>query len=176
MFTRPGVLRSSTSFATWLTHLSPIFCLISTLKPIVDRSASPANGHPRYINMTVIKGRSFFHTLFSMSFESSLTFARIDKTNGTSIFRLVGPLTIRNLFEIQAALRSSPLPRVTVVDLTQVPYMDSAGMGVIVNSYVHAINHGAEFFVAGVCERVNSLFELTRVDKLIPVCDPADEV
>jgi anti-sigma B factor antagonist len=109
-----------------------------------------------------------------MSFESPLTFARTDKTNGTSIFRLVGPLTIRNLFEIQAALRAEPLPRVLVVDLTQVPYIDSAGMGVIINSYVSAVNRGAEFLAVGVCDRVKTLFEVTRVDKLIPMRDTAD--
>jgi anti-sigma B factor antagonist len=109
-----------------------------------------------------------------MSFESPLTFARIDKTNGTSIFRLVGPLTIRNLFEIQAALRTDPVPPITVVDLSQVPYMDSAGMGVIVNCYVHSIHHGAEFIAVGVCDRVKALFEVTRVDKLIPMRETAD--
>jgi anti-sigma B factor antagonist len=109
-----------------------------------------------------------------MSFESPLTFERIDNTSGTSIFRLVGPLTIRNLFEIQAALRVEPLPKVLVVDFTQVPYMDSAGMGVIVNSYVHARNHGAEFYAVGVCDRVKALFEITRVDKLIPMRDTAE--
>jgi anti-sigma B factor antagonist len=109
-----------------------------------------------------------------MSFESPLTFERIDNANGTSIFRLVGPLTIRNLFEIQAALRTNPLPKMTVVDLGQVPYMDSAGMGVIVNAYVHCRNHGGEFFAVAVCDRVKSLFEVTRVDKLIPMRDTAD--
>jgi anti-anti-sigma factor len=109
-----------------------------------------------------------------MAFESPLTFVRIDKTNGTSIFRLVGPLTIRNLFEIQAALRAEPLPKVIVIDLGEVPYMDSAGMGVVVNSYVSAVNRGAEFFAVGVCDRVKALFEVTRVDKLIPMRDTAD--
>ena len=109
-----------------------------------------------------------------MSLDSPLTFARTDKTNGTSIFRLVGPLTIRNLFEIQTALRAEPCAKVTVIDLTQVPYMDSAGMGVIVNTYVHAVNRGSGFFAVGVCERVKSLFEVTRVDKLIPMRDTAE--
>jgi len=131
---------------------------------------------PRYINMTVIKARLEFFTLLCMPIDSPLTFARTDKANGTSIFRIVGPLTIRNLFEIQAALRAEPLPRATVMDLTAVPYMDSAGMGVIVNSYVHAVNHGAAFYAVGVCDRVKALFEVTRVDKLIPMRENADEL
>ena len=109
-----------------------------------------------------------------MSFESPLTFARTDKTNGTSIFRLVGPLTIRDLFEIQAAFRAEPLAQVTVIDLTQAPYMDSADMGVIINNYVHSRNRGGEFLAVGACDRVKALFELTRVDKLIPMRDTAD--
>ncbi len=105
-----------------------------------------------------------------MSTESPLTFERIDhKKDGTIIFQLAGPLTIGNVFEIQAALRAEPLPRVTVVDLTKVPYMDSAGMGVIINGYVHCRKEGVEFEVEGVNYRVMELFKLTHVDKLIPM-------
>jgi anti-sigma B factor antagonist len=111
-----------------------------------------------------------------MSFDDPLTFKRTDnESNGTSIFRLEGPLTLRNMFDIQAALRADPLPRLTVVDLTGVPYMDSAGMGVIVNSYIHCRNHGADFYAVGVCDRVKALFEVTRVDKLIPMRDSIDD-
>jgi len=49
------------------------------------------------------------------------------RTPDTRIFRLAGPLTLRNMFEFQAALRIEPQPRTTVLDLTEVPYMDSAG-------------------------------------------------
>jgi|HubBroStandDraft_1064217.scaffolds.fasta_scaffold116601_2 anti-sigma B factor antagonist len=125
--------------------------------------------------MAVIKARLNFLTLFTMPLDSPLTFDRIDNSaNGTSVFRLAGPLTIRNLFEIQAALRAEPMPKITVVDLTQVPYMDSAGMGVIVNSYVHCRNRGAEFIAVGVSARVKTLFELTRVDQLIPMRETFD--
>ena len=105
-----------------------------------------------------------------MPIDAPLTFERIDdKPNGTSTFRLTGPLTIRNLFDIQTALREEPLPRLTVVDLSQVPYMDSAGMGVIINSYVHCRKEGVELAVAGVNDRCMELFKLTHVDKLIPI-------
>jgi anti-sigma B factor antagonist len=110
-----------------------------------------------------------------MSFEPPLTFQRIDdEANGTSTFRLDGPLTLRNMFDLQAALRVEPLARVTVVDFTRVPYLDSAGMGVIINCYVHCRSKGTEFVAVGVCDRVKALFELTRVDKLIPMRDCKD--
>ena len=110
-----------------------------------------------------------------MSIDGPLTFERLDnKTNGARVFRVVGPFTIRNLFEIQAALRAEPLPKTTVIDLSQVPYMDSAGMGVIINSYVHCKNRGTEFVAVGVTDRVKALFELTRVDRLIPMRNTFD--
>jgi anti-sigma B factor antagonist len=90
------------------------------------------------------------------------------RTPDTRIFRLAGPLTLRNMFEFQAALRIEPQPRTTVLDLTEVPYMDSAGMGLIVNFYVHCKGKGVNVVVAGVCDRVMELFRLTKVDTVIP--------
>ncbi|HTW81613.1 MAG TPA: STAS domain-containing protein [Terracidiphilus sp.] len=105
-----------------------------------------------------------------MTFDPPLTFERIDdKPNETSTFRLLGPLTVRNIFEFQTALRAEPLPRLTVVDLAQVPFMDSAGIGVIINGYVHCRKAGVELAVEGVNYRVMELFKLTHVDKLIPI-------
>ncbi|MGC2620585.1 MAG: STAS domain-containing protein, partial [Acidobacteriaceae bacterium] len=47
---------------------------------------------------------------------------------GTRILRVNGPLTLSGLFTFQSALRTDP-PAVLILDLTAVPYMDSAGMG-----------------------------------------------
>jgi anti-anti-sigma factor len=91
------------------------------------------------------------------------------KTPGTRVFRLQGPLTLRNMFPFQAALRDAPQPQTTFLDLSQVPYMDSAGMGTIVNYYVHCQKQGARLVVAGVSSRVMELFKLTKVDTVIPM-------
>jgi anti-anti-sigma factor len=91
------------------------------------------------------------------------------RTPGTRIFRLTGPLTLRNLFEFQTALRDEPQPGRTVLDFSGVPYMDSAGMGAIVNYYVHCQKEGAALVVAGVSSRVMELFKLTKVDTVIPM-------
>jgi anti-sigma B factor antagonist len=96
---------------------------------------------------------------------------REGKSPGTRIFRLEGPLTLRNLFAFQAALRVEPQPRTTVIDLSGVPYMDSAGMGALINYYVHCQKEGAVLVVAGVSSRVMELFKLTRVDSVIPLRD-----
>jgi len=110
--------------------------------------------------------------------DSPLQFVQQEgKSAGTRIFRLTGPLTLRNLFEFQAALREEPQPQTTMLDLSGVPYMDSAGMGAIINYYVHCQKEGASLVVAGVNGRVMELFKMTRVDTVIPLreaLDPAE--
>jgi anti-sigma B factor antagonist len=87
---------------------------------------------------------------------------------GTRILTLTGPLTLRNLFELQTELRGGELPKLSILDLSGVPYMDSAGMGLIINHYVHCQNNGSRFVAVGVSPRVHELFRMTKVDSVIP--------
>jgi anti-sigma B factor antagonist len=91
------------------------------------------------------------------------------KAPGTRIYRLLGPLTLRNLFEFQAELRAGQPPLVAIFDLSGVPYMDSAGMGALINHFVHCEKNGVEMIVAGASSRVLELFKLTKVDTVIPL-------
>jgi anti-sigma B factor antagonist len=89
------------------------------------------------------------------------------KTPGTLVIRLTGPLTLRNIFDVQAQFRSMAAVPLTILDLTDVPYMDSAGMGVVVNGHVHCQGRGGKFVAVGVSSRILALFEMTHVDKVI---------
>src|SRR5271166_4985554 len=91
------------------------------------------------------------------------------KAPETLIFRLTGPITLRNLFDLQAKLRGVELQSRTILDLSGVPYMDSAGMGAVINFYTHCQNKGIRMIVAGVNPRVLELFKMTRVDSVIPM-------
>jgi anti-anti-sigma factor len=97
------------------------------------------------------------------------------KKPGTLIFHLTGPVTLRNLFDLQAQLRTGDLPRASILDLSGVPYMDSAGMGSIVNYYVHCEHKGVKLIVAGISSRVFELFKLTKVDTVIPMVATVEE-
>ena len=97
------------------------------------------------------------------------------KTPGTLIFRFAGPVTLRNLFGMQEQLRGSTPPALTILDLSEVPYMDSAGMGAVINHYVHCQNKGARLIVAGVNSRVMELFRMTRVHTVIALAGTVEE-
>jgi anti-anti-sigma factor len=111
-----------------------------------------------------------------MAIDAPLTIERRQGSASSAvIFHLNGPLTLRNMFDFQSMLRSGDLPAVTIFDLTSVPYMDSTGMGMIVNHYVRCQGKGSKLICAGVSSRVLELFKLTKVDTVIPITATVEE-
>ena len=97
------------------------------------------------------------------------------KTSGTLIIRLTGPLTLRNIFDLQTQFRTLKETPLTILDMTGVPYMDSAGMGVVVNGHVHCQSRGGKLVAVGVSSRILALFEMTHVDKVIAMAPTLEE-
>lgn len=87
---------------------------------------------------------------------------------GTVVIKLVGPLTLSNMFAFQSEMRTVQGP-VTIFDLTQSEYMDSAGLGILVNFYTSAAKNGRKMALAGVNERVEALLDMTHVKSLLRV-------
>jgi anti-sigma B factor antagonist len=96
-------------------------------------------------------------------------------SSDTRIFSLNGPLTLRNIFELQSELRSGATPKLTIFDLAGVPYMDSAGMGLVMNHFVHCQTRGTKLVVAAVNNRVLELFKITKVDSVLPLAASVEE-
>ena len=100
------------------------------------------------------------------------------KAPGTVIFRLCGPFTARdmygsltpvdlhNMLDFQST-PSEQLPAINILHLTEVPYMDSAGLGMIVRHYVRCQGRGVRIIAAGVSPRVLELFKLTKMDAVL---------
>ncbi len=90
------------------------------------------------------------------------------KSSDTRILTFEGPIVLSSLFAFQAELRKEN-PPLTILDLSGVPYMDSSGMGAIINYYVSAQKNGRKMVLAGVNERIYALLELTNTTKLLKV-------
>ena len=96
--------------------------------------------------------------------------------DGVEILSLSGPFTLGNMFELQRALQEMHPPYL-IFDISQVPYMDSAGLGLLVNFYVAAQKNGRRMAVVGAAPRLMALFEMTKVDsllKLYPAVEDAE--
>jgi anti-anti-sigma factor len=106
------------------------------------------------------------------------------KTPGTVIFRLSGPFTARDMYSSLSptALRNTfeseegdDPQALHILDLTEVPYMDSMGIGLIVSHYVRCRGRGVRLVLAGVSARVLQLLEMTNVDGFFPRTAPVEE-
>lgn len=109
------------------------------------------------------------------------------KAPGTLIFRFTGPFTARDMygsltpqaFENMLAFKSMPEeqpPALNILDLTDVPYVDSKGLGMIVEHHSNCKAKGVRMVAAGVGRRVMDLFQMTKVDTILSVAATVDEV
>jgi anti-anti-sigma factor len=118
----------------------------------------------------------------------SSTFAierKLGDQPGTVIFRFTGPFTGRDLYATLSpmALRNifetDPTPNhhaiINILDLTEVPYMDSCGLGLIVSHLVRCQGKGVKVIAAGVSPRVLQLLKTTQIDRLIPMTETVAE-
>jgi len=83
-----------------------------------------------------------------------------------SVLRLSGPVTLSTLFGLKDAL-AALTSRLIILDMSQVPYVDSAGLGTILMFYVSAQKNDRKLALAGVTDRVMSLIRMTRVDTVL---------
>jgi anti-sigma B factor antagonist len=90
--------------------------------------------------------------------------------DGQRILRLTGPLTMSTLFDFQCKVRTDP-SHVLMLDFTNVPYVDSAGIGVMVGAYVTHQKDGRSLYLIGVNERVQNALKVTHVEKFFNFVD-----
>lgn len=81
------------------------------------------------------------------------------------VLRLRGPLTNENLPPFQNAVRRDD-SALLLLDLTGVPYIDSAGLGSLVSAYISRSKTGRQMILTGVNPRVLKLLEITKVEQL----------
>jgi anti-sigma B factor antagonist len=89
---------------------------------------------------------------------------------GQRILRLEGALVMTTMFEFQATVRADT-SRSLIVDFTNVPYVDSAGIGALVGAYVTRQNGGRSLALVGVSERVRNALKVTRVEQFFRFFD-----
>ena len=90
------------------------------------------------------------------------------------IFRLSGPFTLRELFDFQAAVRAVNDP-VLLIDLTEVPYMDSASLGALMMVHTSAQRHQRQYALVGVSDRLRTLFGVAGVDGILVMYPTLEE-
>ena len=81
---------------------------------------------------------------------------------GERVIKLAGPLTLSTIFEFQDEVRKAP-PAVTIIDMTDVPHMDSAALGSLLGLHVSCQKNRRKYALIGVTDRIQTLLTVSGV-------------
>src|SRR5260370_21078333 len=107
--------------------------------------------------------------------DEPLTSQYLSTADHTRILKLTGPLTIATLFEFQNLVRTNTSPKL-IIDFTNVPYVDSAGVGALVGAYVRHQKEGHSITLAGANDRVRGTLNITQHAKFFEYVDSVPQV
>jgi anti-sigma B factor antagonist len=127
---------------------------------------APARPHPAVIQYLRFRRHAF--VIISTAMETMDIEQSPSQAAGVTIFTLKGPFTLGTMFAFQSALRE-PAVQGAIIDLSNVPYMDSAGLGVLLGQFSHSQRNRQKFALAGVSERVMTIFRITHTDSVLPI-------
>ncbi len=96
--------------------------------------------------------------------------------DGIAILRLAGRFDAFEADTVKAKLTDAieSSSRV-IVDLTQVNFMDSSALAVLVQGMKHCRQNNGDLYLSNLQDTVRTIFELTRLDKAIQIYDTTDE-
>ena len=97
------------------------------------------------------------------------------EVEGQRVLSLTGPIVLTNFFELQDTMRSDT-SRQLVLELSRVPYIDSAGIGALVGAYVSRQKNGRFLALVAVTDRVRTTLQITQVEQLFKFYDSVAEV
>jgi len=95
----------------------------------------------------------------------------VSDQNGVTVVRLSGRLVYAETAAFKDEVkRRMPQAKRIVLDLTDLTFMDSAGLGVIVSLYVSAKAAGCELGLINLNKQLRELLRFTRVLSLFEAC------
>jgi anti-sigma B factor antagonist len=103
----------------------------------------------------------------------TLTVDQFPAEAGHQVICPKGPVTLDNLAILRVALLYDT-GNTTILDLTAVPYIDSAGLGLLMGAYVSRRKAGRMLVLTGVNRRVLTLLQITGVEPLFLIFPDLD--
>lgn len=99
----------------------------------------------------------------------------VDDTGAYALCRPVGELDAYTVSTFRDALSGLATQPRLVIDLSDVPFMDSAGLGALIGGIRRAREHGGEVAVACSRPTLTRLLHTTGFDRIVPVTETLDE-
>ena len=101
----------------------------------------------------------------------------VPQSNGntqTNITRLDGKLVLETVHNFIGTMRADTSPRL-VLDMSGVSFLDSAGVGALVQIFVHRKALNQAFALAALTQQADAVITVAGLKKLLPTFDSVDQ-
>ncbi|HEX4542463.1 MAG TPA: STAS domain-containing protein [Candidatus Acidoferrum sp.] len=106
---------------------------------------------------------------------AQLDLERLAKSDANRlILRLKGKLSLETVHNFIQTVRPEPVAHL-VLDLSEVSFLDSAGVGALVQVFVHRRNKGQSFALTGLSKQSNAVMQVAGLTKLLPIHASVEE-
>ena len=85
-----------------------------------------------------------------------------------TIFQIAGEINISTSPDLKKSFEKLPSQKI-VIDLEKVGYVDSSGLATLVEILKKSKSQGGQLALSGMSDKVKSLFEITKLDKLFSI-------
>ncbi len=106
--------------------------------------------------------------------DKPLEIEKVEDAGGGAVIRLHGPLLLGNFFPLQTMVRSDNSD-LLILDVADMPYIDSAGIGCLVGAHVSRQSSGRKLVIVGAHERLLTSLKVTKVDHLFSFAPSLEE-
>jgi len=90
------------------------------------------------------------------------------------VMRLSGKLSLETVHNFIQTLRPEPAAHL-ILDLSGVSFLDSAGVGALVQIFVHRRNHGQTFGLTGLTKQSSAVMQVAGLTRLLPIHASVEE-
>jgi anti-sigma B factor antagonist len=94
--------------------------------------------------------------------------------DGQKVLALKGPLTIHTIFDFQSAVREESTSAL-IIDFSNVPFMDSAGLGSLVGARVALQKANRPLAIAALNTQVKALLDMSKVSPFFRIFATVEE-
>lgn len=105
---------------------------------------------------------------------AKLDIAHLPTSNGTVVAKLTGKLSLETVSGFLQDLRPVDAERL-VLDMSQVSFLDSAGVGALVQLFVHRRGKSQKFAIAALTAQGQAVMQVSGLVKLLPTFSTVEE-
>lgn len=109
--------------------------------------------------------------------EPSKIVREVRREGDAAVVVLAGEVDLHHTPEVHKALITAcqQEPKRLVINLESVSYLDSSGIGTLVEIFRRVNGYGGKLALCGLSDRVHSVFEITKLDKFFKIYDSEPE-